>query len=101
MYLAAAGVGTLGVVDDDAVDLSNLQRQIIHATDRIGKAKVDSAGETVAAINPDISFTPHPVRLTAAAVSRTGWGVNEISGLIAATVSPALSTFALPIRSVA
>ena len=65
MYLAAAGVGTLGVVDDDAVDLSNLQRQVIHATGRIGVPKVDSAGETVAGINPDVSFIPHHTRLTA------------------------------------
>lgn len=65
MYLAAAGVGTLGVVDDDVVDLSNLQRQVIHATDAIGTAKVDSAGRTVHGINPDIGFVPHPVRLTA------------------------------------
>lgn len=65
MYLAAAGVGTLGVVDDDAVDLSNLQRQVIHKTERIGAPKVDSAGETVAGINPDISFVPHHTRLTA------------------------------------
>ena len=64
MYLAAAGVGTLGVVDDDTVDLSNLQRQVIHATDRIGRPKVDSAGEAVAGINPDIFFVPHQGRLT-------------------------------------
>ena len=64
MYLAAAGVGAVGVVDDDTVDLSNLQRQVIHATDRIGGSKVDSAGKTVAAINPDISFVAHHTRLT-------------------------------------
>ena len=68
MYLAAAGVGTLGVVDDDTVDLSNLQRQIIHATDRIGMPKVDSAGQTVRDINPDIEFIAHQVRLTASNV---------------------------------
>ena len=68
MYLAAAGVGKLAVVDDDAVDLSNLQRQVIHATDRIGTPKVGSAGETVARINPGVSFVPHHVRLTAANV---------------------------------
>ncbi len=65
MYLAAAGVGTLGVVDDDSVDLSNLQRQVIHGTGDIGMAKVESAGRTVADINLEISFVPHPVRLTA------------------------------------
>lgn len=64
MYLAAAGVGTLGVVDDDDVDLSNLQRQVIHATGAIGTPKVDSAGKTVRAINPEIEFVPYRVRLT-------------------------------------
>lgn len=66
MYLAAAGVGMLGVVDDDDVDLSNLQRQVIHATDAIGMPKVGSAGRTVQAINPEITFVPHQTRLTAA-----------------------------------
>jgi molybdopterin-synthase adenylyltransferase len=65
MYLAAAGVGTLGVVDDDDVDLSNLQRQVIHATDAVGTPKVDSAGKTVCGINPEITFVPHQMRLTA------------------------------------
>mgnify|MGYP003955400129 CR=1 FL=1 len=66
MYLAAAGVGTLGVVDDDDVDLSNLQRQIIHATGAVGTPKVTSAGQTVRGINPEIAFVPHGMRLTAA-----------------------------------
>ena len=66
LYLAAAGVGTIGVIDDDTVDLSNLQRQIAHSTDRIGRPKVESAGEAVAAINPDIRFVPYRQRLTAA-----------------------------------
>ncbi|MEE2996739.1 MAG: molybdopterin-synthase adenylyltransferase MoeB [Pseudomonadota bacterium] len=65
MYLAAAGVGTLSVVDDDRVDLSNLQRQVIHSAGNIGVPKVDSAGETVNGINPQISFVPHRLRLTA------------------------------------
>lgn len=65
LYLAAAGVGTIGVVDDDAVDLSNLQRQIAHSTDRIGVAKVESAKAAVAAINPDVTVVTHKVRLTA------------------------------------
>jgi molybdopterin-synthase adenylyltransferase len=65
MYLAAAGVGTLGVVEDDDVDLSNLQRQVIHATEAIGTPKVDSAGKTVRGINPGIEFVPHRARLTA------------------------------------
>lgn len=68
MYLAAAGVGTIGVVDDDVVDLSNLQRQVIHGTSRIGVAKVESAREAVADINPDVRLVPHKERLTAANV---------------------------------
>ena len=66
LYLAAAGVGTIGVVDDDTVDLSNLQRQIAHTTDRVGVAKVDSAGTAVAAMNADVKLVPHKTRLTAA-----------------------------------
>src|ERR671917_1587703 len=54
LYLAAAGVGTLGLVDDDDVDLTNLQRQVAHTSDRVGVAKVDSAEESIAAINPDV-----------------------------------------------
>ena len=65
LYLAAAGVGTLGVVDDDAVDLSNLQRQVIHATGRIGEAKVESARQTLAEVNPEVRLITHQVRLTA------------------------------------
>ena len=65
MYLAAAGVGTIGVVDNDAVDLSNLQRQIIHSTANVGTAKVKSAVETLAAINPEVRVTPHHLRLGA------------------------------------
>ncbi|MEO5374120.1 MAG: molybdopterin-synthase adenylyltransferase MoeB [Alphaproteobacteria bacterium] len=63
LYLAAAGVGTIGVVDDDEVDLSNLQRQVLHATGRIGWPKVDSAVAAVAAINPDVRVVPHRLRL--------------------------------------
>jgi adenylyltransferase/sulfurtransferase len=66
MYLAAAGVGTLGVVDDDVVELSNLQRQIVHATDRVGEAKTKSAIEALAAINPEVRVIPHVLRLDAA-----------------------------------
>lgn len=65
MYLAAAGVGTLGVVDDDTVSLSNLQRQIIHATPDIGTCKVDSAAAKIAALNPHVTVETHPLRLTA------------------------------------
>ena len=60
LYLAAAGVGTLGIVDDDDVDLSNLQRQVIHTTDRIGTPKVDSAEEAIAALNPDVDVVKYP-----------------------------------------
>ena len=63
LYLAAAGIGTLGVVDDDRVDLSNLQRQIVHPTARIGAAKVESARDTLAAINPEVRVETHAVRL--------------------------------------
>jgi molybdopterin/thiamine biosynthesis adenylyltransferase/rhodanese-related sulfurtransferase len=63
LYLAAAGVGTLGIVDNDVVDLSNLQRQVIHSSDRIGTSKVDSAEQTIAALNPDVEVQKHNVRL--------------------------------------
>ena len=66
LYLAAAGVGTIGIVDDDRVDLTNLQRQIIHGTASLGRTKVASAKETIAAINPEIKVETHAVRLTAA-----------------------------------
>ncbi len=65
MYLAAAGVGTLGAVDDDIVSLSNLQRQIIHTTPDIGRRKVDSAAEVIHALNPHVHFEAHAVRLDA------------------------------------
>src|ERR1043166_2819725 len=66
MYLAAAGVGTLGVIDDDAVSLSNLQRQIIHATTDVGAPKVASAAAAIARLNPHVAVQPHGMRLTAA-----------------------------------
>src|SRR5271163_4440462 len=65
LYLAAAGVGTLGIVDDDAVSLSNLQRQVIHATPDIGVAKVDSAAAVINRLNPHVAVELHPLRLTA------------------------------------
>jgi molybdopterin/thiamine biosynthesis adenylyltransferase/rhodanese-related sulfurtransferase len=65
LYLAAAGVGTLGVVDMDEVDASNLQRQILHNVDRIGERKVDSAKKTVTAINPDVNVVAYDTRLSA------------------------------------
>jgi len=64
-YLAAAGVGTLGIVDDDVVDLSNLQRQIIHTTDRIGVPKVDSAEQAIHDLNPDVKVNKYAFRLDA------------------------------------
>jgi sulfur-carrier protein adenylyltransferase/sulfurtransferase len=63
LYLAAAGVGTLGIVDDDEVDLSNLQRQVIHNSNRIGQPKVESARETIEALNPDVEVRPYRTRL--------------------------------------
>ena len=66
MYLAAAGVGTLGVIDDDTVSLSNLQRQVIHATADVGRPKVDSAAEEIVRLNPNVAVEAHGVRLTAA-----------------------------------
>ncbi len=63
LYLAAAGVGTLGVVDDDVVDLSNLQRQIVHSTASVGTPKVESAKQTLAAINPDVTVITHQERI--------------------------------------
>ncbi|MER9460209.1 molybdopterin-synthase adenylyltransferase MoeB [Mesorhizobium sp. M0387] len=64
-YLAAAGVGTLGIVDDDIVSLSNLQRQVIHATDTVGTAKTESAKAAIARINPHVAVELHDFRLTA------------------------------------
>jgi sulfur-carrier protein adenylyltransferase/sulfurtransferase len=65
LYLAAAGVGTLGIIDMDVVDESNLQRQILHNMDRIGERKVDSAKKTLTAINPDVNVVTYDVRLGA------------------------------------
>lgn len=64
LYLAAAGVGTLGVVDDDVVDDSNLQRQVLHTTDRIGLPKTESARLTLQSLNPDVNVVAHETRLT-------------------------------------
>ena len=78
LYLAAAGVGTLGIVDDDEVDLSNLQRQVIHTTDRIGVAKVDSAEESIKAINPDVNVVKYKTRLDASNVMEIIQGYDVI-----------------------
>lgn len=65
IYLAAAGVGGLAIIDDDHVDLSNLQRQILHRTSDVGLAKPDSAGDEISQLNPDVAVTTHTARLTA------------------------------------
>jgi molybdopterin/thiamine biosynthesis adenylyltransferase/rhodanese-related sulfurtransferase len=78
LYLAAAGVGTLGIVDDDEVDLSNLQRQVIHTTDRIGVAKVDSAEESIKAINPGVDVVKYKVRLDASNIMEIIEGYDVI-----------------------
>jgi len=63
-YLAATGVGTLGVIDGDRVDITNLQRQILHKTSDIGRPKVESATETIKALNPDVTVIPYPIRIS-------------------------------------
>src|SRR5215208_6752981 len=63
LYLAAAGIGTMGLVDDDEVDESNLQRQVIHNTERVGQPKTESARKTIAALNPDVEVVEHRTRL--------------------------------------
>ena len=78
LYLAAAGVGRLGVVDADVVDESNLQRQIVHSTERLGEPKVDSAKRTIEALNPDVEVVAYKERLTSENVERIladGWDV--------------------------
>ncbi|WP_020187197.1 HesA/MoeB/ThiF family protein [Methylopila sp. 73B] len=65
LYLAAAGVGTIGIVDDDHVSLSNLQRQVLHGTPDVGRLKTDSAVDAIARVNPHVTVEPHPTRLTA------------------------------------
>jgi molybdopterin/thiamine biosynthesis adenylyltransferase/rhodanese-related sulfurtransferase len=78
LYLAAAGVGTIGIVDDDDVDLSNLQRQIIHTTDRIGTPKVDSAEISMKAINPDVEVVKYQKRLDASNIMEIIEGYDVI-----------------------
>jgi molybdopterin/thiamine biosynthesis adenylyltransferase len=78
LYLAAAGVGTLGIVDDDRVDASNLQRQIAHSTETLGEWKADSAKRTLEALNPDVNVVTYKERLTSENVERIladGWDV--------------------------
>jgi molybdopterin/thiamine biosynthesis adenylyltransferase/rhodanese-related sulfurtransferase len=78
LYLAAAGIGTIGIVDDDVVDLSNLQRQVIHTTDRIGTPKVDSAQETMNAINPDVNVVKYETRIDASNIMEIIEGYDVI-----------------------
>jgi adenylyltransferase/sulfurtransferase len=78
LYLAAAGIGTLGIVDADVVDESNLQRQIVHSTDSLGEPKVSSAKRALEALNPDVRVVPYQERLTSENVERIladGWDV--------------------------
>ncbi len=78
LYLAAAGVGTIGIVDDDVVDLSNLQRQVIHTTDRIGVPKVDSAQMTMNALNPDVNVVKYETRIDASNIMEIIEGYDVI-----------------------
>jgi molybdopterin/thiamine biosynthesis adenylyltransferase/rhodanese-related sulfurtransferase len=78
LYLAAAGVGTLGIVDDDDVDLSNLQRQVIHSTQRVGIPKVDSAEESIHALNPEVKVVKYPVRIDASNIMEIIEGYDVI-----------------------
>ena len=78
LYLAAAGVGTLGIVDDDVVDLSNLQRQIAHSNDRIGVPKVDSAEQAIHDINPDVDVVKYQTRLDASNIMEIIEGYDVI-----------------------
>jgi molybdopterin/thiamine biosynthesis adenylyltransferase/rhodanese-related sulfurtransferase len=70
LYLAAAGVGTIGIVDNDAVDASNLQRQVLHGTDRLGVPKVESGARTIQNLNPDVNVISFQERLTRANIDR-------------------------------
>jgi molybdopterin/thiamine biosynthesis adenylyltransferase len=78
LYLAAAGIGTLGMVDPDTVDASNLQRQVIHSTARVGKPKVDSAEETLKGLNPDVKVVKFQERLTSENIDRIFDGFDVI-----------------------
>ncbi|MBI2777363.1 MAG: molybdopterin-synthase adenylyltransferase MoeB [Chloroflexi bacterium] len=78
LYLAAAGVGTLGIIDFDVVDVSNLQRQILHTTDRVGEKKVESARKTITALNPDVTVVGHEEMLVGDNVERIIAGYDVI-----------------------
>ena len=78
LYLAAAGVGTLGIVDNDVVDLSNLQRQVIHSTQRVGMPKVDSAEESIHALNPEVKVVKYQTRIDASNIMEIIAGYDVI-----------------------
>ena len=78
LYLAAAGVGTIGIIDDDVVDASNLQRQVIHSTERIGMPKAESARMTLTALNPDVEVVQYRERLTSANIDATLAGYDVV-----------------------
>ncbi len=78
LYLAAAGIGTMGLVDDDVVDASNLQRQVIHNTERIGEPKTSSARKTIEALNPDVNVVEHNLRLNAGNILKLIEGYDVI-----------------------
>lgn len=79
LYLAAAGVGRLGIVDDDAVDLSNLQRQVIHDTGNIGQDKVESAQARLALVNPEVEIVRHKTRVTSATAAELIAGYDIVA----------------------
>jgi len=82
VYLAAAGVGTLGIVDNDELELSNLQRQILHHTPDVGRPKVHSAQETIARYNPDVRVIPHRTRFTPANASEIVGAYDVVVGAV-------------------
>ena len=94
LYLAAAGVGTLGVIDDDTVALSNLQRQVIHGTPEIGTPKVESAAAAIARLNPHVKVVTHAERLTAA--NALALFRNTTSSPTARTISPRAISYPTP-----
>jgi len=78
LYLAAAGVGTIGIIDDDKVDLTNLQRQVIHHTEDVGREKVDSARAKIEAINPDVNVKTYKMRANASNISEVVRGYDFV-----------------------
>ena len=78
LYLAAAGVGTIGLADSDVVDLSNLQRQILHSTEKLGMKKVDSGEERLEGLNPDVHVIPYPIDVTEKNIDRSEEHTSEL-----------------------